>query len=127
MRISGKIDNLVKYTESVNRGTYNFGDPDKNQIREHLKTSVFRCSLTPWRKLHVCNLFHCKELAIFSVASLKTRPGFLEMPILPFFNGVLPYWKWGNSPDDPAIGNERKNHSYTGPIPGVEDHNKDIL
>jgi hypothetical protein len=55
---------------------------DLNTFREHLKTSVFRCFLTSWRKLHVRNLFYYKKLAIFSEVALKTRLGFLEPPFI---------------------------------------------
>jgi hypothetical protein len=34
-----------------------------------------------------------------------------------FFNAVLPYYKWGNSADDPTAESEHRHHSYTGPIP----------
>jgi hypothetical protein len=49
--------------------------------REPLKTSVFRGFLTLWRKLHLRNFLYIKELAIFSEESLKTQPGFLEIPM----------------------------------------------
>ncbi|MDR2661535.1 MAG: hypothetical protein LBC31_00900, partial [Treponema sp.] len=51
-----------------------------NKKREPLKTSVFGGFLTPWRKLHFCNLLYNKELAIFSKEPLETQPGFPEVP-----------------------------------------------
>jgi hypothetical protein len=40
------------------------------------------------------------------------KPGLLH-----FKNDVWPYWKWGNSPDDPTSLWERMTGTYKGPIP----------
>jgi hypothetical protein len=47
---------------------------------EHLKTSVFRCFLTLWRKLPSCNYLYYNKLAIFSEELPGTQPGFPEVP-----------------------------------------------
>ena len=38
-------------------------------------------------------------------------------PIGHFVEDVLPYWLWGNSPDDPTTFQERVTGNYTGTIP----------
>ena len=51
-------------------------------IRELLKTSVFRSFRTLWRKLHLSNSICYKKLGIFSEEPLKTLFRFLEVPII---------------------------------------------
>jgi hypothetical protein len=41
-------------------------------------------------------------------------------PIKHFFDDVLPYWLWGNTPDDPTKWYERIFGTYRGPIPANE-------
>jgi hypothetical protein len=71
-----KDGNLV--TDSVNRGTPNYADSEKNPIKH-------------------------------------------------FFLDVLPYWIWGNSPDDPTKWYERILGTYRGPIPTNEPMQKPNL
>jgi hypothetical protein len=40
-------------------------------------------------------------------------------PVGHFFNDMVPYYRWGNSPDDPTWAGQRIiPHTYKGPVPG---------